>query len=99
LAKIGTGLTEDTLMEVKKRCDELKTPDAPASYMVNKMLIPDVWCLPSLVVEVAADELTTSPIHTAGQALRFPRFLRFRDDKNWDQATTTEELKSIQVSR
>ncbi len=99
IAKIGTGLTEETLMEVKRRCDELRTDIAPAEYQVNKMLIPDVWCLPGLVVEVAADELTTSPTHTAGQALRFPRFIRFRDDKNWDQATTMAELQSIQVSR
>jgi len=98
LAKIGTGLTEETLAEVKKRCDALVVPEQPPVYIVQKMLIPDVWCSPELVVEVAADELTTSPIHSAGQALRFPRFIKFRDDKKWDEATTLEELKSIKIA-
>lgn len=98
IAKIGTGLTEERLTEVKKRCDALAVPAMPEQYQVDKMLVPDVWCAPGLVVEIAADELTTSPIHTAGKALRFPRFLRFRDDKNWQQATTSEELRSIQVA-
>lgn len=98
IAKIGTGLTEEALTEVKRRCDVLATPEMPEHYRVDNMLKPDVWCSPSQVVEIAADELTTSPIHTAGQALRFPRFLQFRDDKSWQQATTTEELKSIQVT-
>lgn len=98
LAKIGTGLTEDTLEEVKKRCDVLVVEEQPKAYVVNKMLVPDKWCSPALVVEVAADELTTSPIHSAGQALRFPRFMKFRDDKSWDEATTVEELKSIKIA-
>jgi DNA ligase-1 len=98
LAKIGTGLTEETLAEVKKRCDALVVSEQPPSYSVHKMLVPDKWCSPSLVVEVAADELTTSPIHSAGQALRFPRFIKFRDDKRWDEATTVEELKSIKIA-
>jgi len=98
LAKIGTGLTDETLAEVKKRCDALLVEEQPPAYVVHKMLIPDRWCAPELVVEVAADELTTSPIHSAGQALRFPRFMKFRDDKSWDESTTVEELKSIKIA-
>jgi DNA ligase 1 len=99
IAKIGTGLTEEMLEEVKRRCDALATPEQPTHYQVNKMLLPDVWCVPGLVVEVAADELTTSPIHTAVQALRFPRFLQFREDKTWQQATTLKELEQIQIAK
>lgn len=99
LAKIGTGLTDETLVEVKRRCDQLVVTEQPTSYQLHKALVPDVWCSPELVVEVAADELTTSPIHTAGQALRFPRFIKFRDDKKWDQATTLKELKTIEISK
>lgn len=99
IAKIGTGLTEEMLGEVKRRCDALATPEQPTHYLVNKMLLPDVWCAPGLVVEVAADELTTSPIHTAGQALRFPRFLQFREDKTWQQATSLKELEQIQIAK
>ncbi len=57
--------------------------------------MPDVWVRPSLVVEIAADEITKSPTHSAGYALRFPRLVRFRDDKNVEQATSVGELVSM----
>jgi len=47
------------------------------------------------VVEVAADEITVSPTHTAGYALRFPRLVKFRDDKGVDQITTLEEVETM----
>lgn len=92
IAKIGTGLSDDQFRELKKRCDELKTPSKPETYDVPKDLFPGVWCLPGLVTEIAADELTRSPMHTAGLALRFPRLVRFRDDKKWTDATSMGEL-------
>jgi DNA ligase-1 len=62
---------------------------------VAKTLEPDLWCKPSLVVEILADEITVSPNHTAGLALRFPRLIRFRDDKDPDQATSLKELQHL----
>jgi DNA ligase 1 len=60
----------------------------------------DVWFEPVKVVEVAGAELTVSPVHTVahhllkrgGLALRFPRFVRLRDDKTAEQATTVREI-------
>lgn len=95
IAKIGTGLTEEQLMLMKKICDKNKLEDKPESYYVHKNLIPDVWVKPEVVIEVAADELTKSPTHSAGVALRFPRMLNFRDDKNFDQITKESELSGI----
>ncbi|MBP9700653.1 DNA ligase, partial [Candidatus Woesebacteria bacterium] len=79
----------------KIRTESLVTTTQPASYIVNKGLAPDVWIEPAIIVEVAADELTKSPTHSAGLALRFPRLVRFRDDKKLDQITTQSELQSI----
>ena len=58
---------------------------------------PDVWFEPYLVVEVLGAELTKSPFHTCGSgiALRFPRFIRFRDDKKAEQATTVKEIEGM----
>jgi len=92
IAKIGTGLTDDEFIELKKRADELEVSAKPGIYQVPKLLLPDVWMSPELVVEIAADEITKSPNHTAGVALRFPRLVKFRDDKNWTDATTISEL-------
>lgn len=66
--------------------------------VVPEMLSPDVYLPLKLVVEVAADEITRSPLHSAGVALRFPRLVRFRDDKSVEQITTLEEMKQIKVA-
>ena len=56
---------------------------------------PEVWLEPVLVVEVLAAEITKSPSHSLGLALRFPRFIRFRDDKKAEQATTRKEIEQM----
>lgn len=63
----------------------------------------DVWFEPVKVVEVTGAEFTVSPVHTVarhllkrgGLALRFPRFIRLRDDKTAEQATTVQEIYDI----
>ena len=37
----------------------------------------DHWVEPKLVVEILADEITKSPMHTSNYALRFPRLVSF----------------------
>ena len=97
ITKIGTGLTDQQFKEMKVRADEAATAQKPKNYVIPKGLVPDVWVAPQVVIEVAADEITTSPTHTAGVALRFPRLVAFRDDKTWEEATTLEEVKQIGI--
>jgi DNA ligase-1 len=94
-SKIGTGLTDEQWREMDRRSRSLEVTKMPTEYEVDKNLAPDVWTRPSLVVEILADEITVSPIHTAGLALRFPRLIKFRDEKNPDQTTTLSELKKL----
>ena len=100
VAKIGTGLSEDQLVSIKKICDELQTPDnkVPNNYVIPKELLPDVITSPDLILEIAADEITNSPLHSAGQALRFPRLISIRSDKSLDQATAKSELAQLTIS-
>ncbi len=95
IAKIGTGLTDDKWREMERRGRELLVQEKPPEYDVDKNLSPDVWMRPKLVVEILADEITRSPIHSAGLALRFPRLIRFRDDKNYLDATTLTEVEKL----
>jgi DNA ligase-1 len=95
VSKIGTGLTDEQWRELNKRAKKLFVSEKPKEYEVHKNLEPDTWAKPSLVVEILADEITKSPIHTAGLALRFPRLIRFRDEKNPDQVTTLRELEGL----
>lgn len=95
IAKIGTGLSDEQWKELKVRCAKFEARSKPDAYSVNKNLYPDVWVEPRIVVEIMADEITKSPIHAFGLALRFPRLVRFRDDKKVDDATTRQELEKM----
>ncbi|MGB6839109.1 MAG: ATP-dependent DNA ligase, partial [Microgenomates group bacterium] len=95
VTKIGTGLTDEQFRELKKRLSKLEVKDKPKEYVVHRNLEPDSWVKSSLVVEIAADEITKSPTHSSSLALRFPRLVRFRDDKSVNQATTLSEVKKL----
>ena len=95
VTKVGTGLTDDEFKELKKRLTKLEVKEKPKEYETHKNYEPDYWVKPKMVVELAADEITKSPTHSSGYALRFPRLIKFRDDKNPNQATTPKELQRL----
>ena len=95
IAKIGTGLTDDGWKQIKEKADRLKVSSQPKNIVVHKDLTPNVWVAPEMVLLVRADEITTSPTHAAGFALRFPRFMGYRPDKSAIDATTNQEIKSL----
>jgi len=98
LAKIGTGLTDEEFKNLKKNLDGIELDEKPENYLVEGTLLADVWVLPKVVVEVAADEITISSVHAGGIALRFPRLIRFREDKSADQSTIWKEVEQIAKS-
>lgn len=102
VAKIGTGMTDDEWRALKKKCDSLAVDHKPKNIQCAKELTPDVWVNPDLVCRVRADEITLSPLHSAGKtdknlgyALRFPRFMDYRLDKGAEEATTDYEIKRL----
>ena len=65
---------------------------------------PDIWFEPQEVWEMAFADITLSPTYTAaiglisedrGLSLRFPRFLKSREDKSIDEASTSEFLANL----
>jgi DNA ligase-1 len=95
ISKIGTGLKEDDWIKLKLMCDKIKIEKAPANVEMNKIFKPNVFVSPKIVVEIGADEISVSPSHTVGYALRFPRLIKFRDDKSPKDATTLSEIKQM----
>ena len=100
IAKIGTGLSEQQLGEYEGKLKKIVSKTKP--QRVESGPVPDYWVSPQQVVEVLADEITRSPIHAAGKenmgdgyALRFPRLVKAREDKDPEQATTVKEIKSM----
>jgi DNA ligase-1 len=98
VSKIGTGFTEDELAQLKGTLDA--TALKHRHSRVDSDLEPDVWVEPRYVLTVTADEITRSPMHTAGRdengtgyALRFPRAVgQLRIDKNPEDANTVGEV-------
>ena len=99
LCKLGSGFTDQDLADLPKMLE--KSVVKHRHSRVNSLMEPDVWFAPAAVLEVAADEITLSPLHTcgwdviradSGLALRFPRFTgNWRKDKSAEDATTSQE--------
>lgn len=97
VAKVGTGLTDEEWKEMKLRIDNAQLTIKPENYEVGKVMGVDVWCGPKYVVEVQADEITKSPMHSSGYALRFPRFIGWREKKPEDATGLQELLKMFKM--
>ena len=102
ISRVGTGLTDEEFRKVKVISDKLQVAKKPAR--VNSKIEPSFWVEPKVVLEIYADEITRSPIHTAGWdsstgsgfALRFPRLVKFREaDKRPEDATTVSEIMKM----
>ena len=103
VGKCGTGFSDAELAALPEKLAPLVR--APRPPRIDSHVNADVWFEPSLVVEVLSAELTLSPNHTAGWgelkeaavlSMRFPRFTgRWRDDKEPQDATTTQQLVEL----
>ena len=101
ICKIGTGFSEVILEELSDAAQPFVVDGPRSYYQVSDAMKPDVWFEPKHVWEVKAADLSISPVHKAaaglvdpqkGIALRFPRFLRRREDKEPEMATTAEQV-------
>ncbi|MEM3151375.1 MAG: ATP-dependent DNA ligase, partial [Candidatus Bathyarchaeia archaeon] len=100
ICKLGSGFTDEDLKNLPEEAKKWITPHKHAR--VDALIEPDIWFSPGIVLEVASDEITLSPLHTCGRdlikkgsglALRFPRFTgKWRFDKSPEDATTTNEV-------
>ncbi|MCD6547462.1 MAG: ATP-dependent DNA ligase [Nanoarchaeota archaeon] len=101
IAKVGSGFSEEQWVELRKMLDKIAVKHKPAR--VDSLIKPDVWVEPKYVITVNADEITRSPLHTAGRtekhsgfALRFPRAVSFiRFDKKPEDANTVKEIEKM----
>jgi DNA ligase-1 len=109
ITKVGTGFSDEALAShtaVFNTERDLVRSECPRNVRmsVNFRTVPDAWFEPKIVWEVKAADLSISPVYTAaigrvdpakGIALRFPRFLRVRDDKSAEQATNSAQVESM----
>jgi len=102
VCKIGTGFSEEALQAHYNELQPLELSKARGDVKIGGAK-PDVWFEPKVVWEVLTADLSLSPIYTAAQglvedrgiSLRFPRFIRIRDDKSVDDATGPEQIAEM----
>jgi len=112
ITKIGTGFSDEVLKSHTIALNEHKVDNQPKCYQFNadgnSAKEPDQWFEPTMVWEVMAADLSISPVYQSavghvheskGIALRFPRFMRIREDKNPDQATNAEQIADMYKSQ
>lgn len=102
ICKIGTGFSEEELQSHYAELHPFETTKPRGDVKIGGAKA-DVWFEPKVVWEVLAADLSLSPIYTAAQglvdergiSLRFPRFVRIRDDKGTDDATGPEQVAEM----
>ncbi|XP_030761984.1 DNA ligase 3 isoform X2 [Sitophilus oryzae] len=103
VTKVHTGHDDKTLDMLQKELKMEKIncdPDKVPSWLnCTRTMVPDfvakdpkkqpVW-------EITGAEFTQHNVHTAhGISIRFPRVTKIREDKTWETATNTDELKIL----
>jgi DNA ligase-1 len=107
VCNIGTGFSEEILASFHEKLSDIVI-DKPKPFYVhssgNKDQ-PEVWFEPKYVWEVKVADLTLSPRYKAasgvvggggkGVSLRFPRFIKERDDKKSEDATSNKQVAEM----
>jgi DNA ligase-1 len=83
LSRVATGFSDEQLSEVYELLKD----------RVVKKAGKEVSFEPELVFEVGYSELQISPTYEGGFALRFPRFIRIRDDKDIADIETLDSIR------
>ena len=89
IGKVGTGFTDEDLEELTRLFKPLKMYEDGKTIKFQ----------PKIVFEVAYQEIQKSPKYESGYALRFPRFIRIREDKSPEEADTIERVEQLYKSQ
>jgi DNA ligase-1 len=85
VGKTFKGLTDAEIIEMTRRLKELAVRKERGRVVV----------VPKIVVEVAYNEIQSSPKYECGMALRFARITRIREDKSPEEADTIQRVREI----
>ncbi|MEN6341729.1 MAG: ATP-dependent DNA ligase [Methanospirillum sp.] len=84
VGRVATGITDEQLAELHALFKDLVVAESGNSVTFE----------PQVVFEVGYSEIQKSPNYASGYALRFPRFVRVRDDKGIDEVESLGSLEA-----
>ena len=88
VGNVATGVTDEKLAELTDLLEPHVTAESGKRVEVE----------PAVVFEVGVEEIQRSPTYSSGYALRFPRFLGVRHDKNPKDADSVDRLERLRGS-
>jgi DNA ligase-1 len=95
ITKCGSGYTDEDLEELTKifKKIQIKKPHEDVDIKINC----DAYFEPKVVFEMVYEEIQASPEekHTSGFGLRFPRYVRIREDRRPEEINTVQELEQF----
>jgi len=95
VTRCGSGFTDDDLKDLTTRFKKIamKSPHEDVDIEIEC----DVYFPPEVVFEIAYEEIQKSPEekHTSLMGLRFPRFVRIREDRRAEEATTVGDIEEL----
>ena len=90
IGRVGTGIKEKEEEGVSfKQLSDLLLP------LVTQDLGKEIKVKPFIVIEVNYEEIQASPSYSSGYALRFPRFVKLREDRSPEEISTVEDVKKL----
>jgi DNA ligase-1 len=95
VSKCGSGYTDEDLEELTKlfKKIQLKKPHSDVDIEIDC----DTYFEPKIVFELVYEELQVSPAekHTSGFGMRFPRYIRIREDRGPNEVNTIQEIAEL----
>lgn len=95
VTKCGSGYTDEDLKELTKMFEkiQLKKPHEDVDIEIDC----DAYFEPKIVFEMVYEEIQKSPElkHTSTFGLRFPRYIRIREDRRAEEANTIKDIEDM----